>query len=92
MLRKQAERFILHLVNMAEGDRKVIESGRRTYTTIRKLPRVPASRISIRIPEQPARVTLQPQGSLVSDWEYLAGRVEVNVPAFEVHQMVMLEF
>ncbi|HEU5078468.1 MAG TPA: alpha-amylase family protein [Opitutaceae bacterium] len=46
-------------------------------------------RLSVRIPEHVARITLEPQGAALA-FEPHAGRVEMTVPRFECHQMVVL--
>jgi hypothetical protein len=92
VLRQQGSSSVLHLVNMAPGEREVVKSGTRRYVTIRSLPSVPPCRISVRAQREPQRVILQPQGTPLTDWRYENGRVEATVPEFQVHQMVVLEF
>jgi hypothetical protein len=92
VLRKRADSVVLHLVNMAEGEREVVKSGRRRYTTIHHLPAAGPCQVSIRTSRQPSRVTLQPQAMPLANWDYDAGRVQATVPQFQVHQMVVLDF
>jgi hypothetical protein len=92
VLRKQGSSLVLHLVNMAAGKRETVTRGRRRYVTIRSLPKVPPCRFSVRAEQKPARVVLQPQGTVQTSWRYEDGRVHGIVPQFEVHQMVVLEF
>jgi hypothetical protein len=92
VLRQQQSSTVLHLVNMASGERQVVKSGRRQYVRIRSLPSVPPCQVSIRAAQKPAQVTLQPQGISLADWSYEDGRVQANIPEFTVHQMVVLQF
>jgi hypothetical protein len=92
VLRQQGSARVLHLVNLARGDREVVAFGKRQYVTIGALPKVPLCRVSIQSPQRPTRITLQPQGTPLADWHYNADRVEAAVPEFAVHQMVVLEY
>ena len=91
VLRRRGDTRILHLVNMAAGERKVITTDRRRHTEITRLPPAPACRVTVRMPARPARVHLEPDGGDVTDWRYADGGVTVDVPAFPVHQMVVIE-
>ena len=91
VLRSKGNNRVLHLVNMAQGDREVVKVGRRAYVSINSLPPVPQCHVSIRTPSKPKAVTLQPQGTALTGWIYQDGRVEVTVPQFDVHQMVVFE-
>jgi hypothetical protein len=91
VLRRQGAASVLHLVNMAPGEREIVASGRRRYVAITSLPTVPACRVSIRSERKPVRVSLQPQAMPLTEWRYEAGRVEATIPPFQVHQMVVLE-
>jgi hypothetical protein len=77
---------------MAPGEREVAKAGHRRFVTIRSLPEVPASRVSVRTERKPDRVVLQPQGTPLTSWRYENGRVEATVPGLVVHQMLVLEF
>jgi hypothetical protein len=36
-------------------------------------------------------VTVQPGGTELKNWDYVDGRVGLVVPAFDVHQMVVMQ-
>ena len=91
VLRRQGERRIVHLVNMAPGERELHRSGKRAYPLIKSLPPVPECSVSVRLPGRPKCVKLQPQDELLESWEYEGGRVTIEVPGFGVHQMVVIE-
>lgn len=91
VLRRQGDRRIVHLVNMAPGERELHRSGNRAYPLIKALPPAPACRVSLRLPDRPTDVRLQPQGAAIEDWQYAAGRLTFEVPGFAVHQMVVIE-
>lgn len=92
VLREKEGTLILHLVNMAAGDRQTIKSGTRQYVTIRSLPKTPPCPISVRSDRKPTRIMLQPQDEPLSDWQYAHGRIEATVPEFDVHQMVVIQY
>ena len=92
VLRRQESSLVLHLVNMAPGEREVVKAGRRRYVSVRSLPEVPPCRVSVRAEQKPVRVVLQPQGTPLTSWRYENGRVEATVPGLVVHQMLVLEF
>jgi hypothetical protein len=91
VLRRQGDRQIVHLVNMAPGERAVHRSGTRSYALIKSLPRVRECRVSIRRSERPASLRFQPEDKSVDGWDYEAGRVTFVVPPFDIHQMVVIE-
>ena len=90
VLRRRGDTRILHLVNLARGERKVLTTDRRPHTEITSLPPAPACRVTVRAPQRPARVSLEPGGD-VAGWRWADGAVTVDVPAFPVHQMVVIE-
>jgi hypothetical protein len=92
VLREQGNSKVVHLVNMAPGDRETRKSAKRQYVTVHRLPTVPSCRVSVRSKQMPSRVTLQPTGRSPAQWEFQQGRVLVTVPEFSVHQMVVIEF
>ena len=92
VLRQRGSSLILHLVNMAAGDRETLISSKRRYVTVRSLPAVPACSVSIQADRKPARVMLQPQATPLKSWRYENGRVIADVPTFDVHQMIVCEF
>lgn len=87
---KESETLVAHLVNMATGDREVVTSGGRKYTTISRLPPVAPCRLLVRTDEQPREIRLQPQDMVCPQWSYEAGYVRVHVPAFDVHQIITI--
>jgi len=91
VLRHRGKTAVVHLVNMARSERKVVRTVRRRYTEIRSLPPAPACEVTVRLPARPTRVHLEPQGEDLDGWTYADGRASVTVPAFAVHQMVVFE-
>jgi len=90
VLRRKADEYILHLVNLAPGRREVTKAGIRKYTRITDIPPVPRTRISVRLPARPTAVTLQPQGAAPENWTFANGRLDAVVPEFGIHQMVVM--
>jgi len=91
VLRRRGDARVLHLVNMARGEREVLKTDRRRYTLITRLPPAPACRVSVRVPARPARVHLEPGGGDAETWEYADGCATIDVPAFAVHRMIVIE-
>ena len=91
VLREKGGRYVVHLVNMHPGKREIIAGGRRRYPMITEIPPVAKCRISVRLPAEPKSVELQPQGTPVDGWTYESGRLDVAVPSFGIHQMVVIE-
>lgn len=91
VLRRQPGRYVLHLVNMAPGRREVLSMGTRQYPKIDELPPVAPCRISVKVPVRPSGVAIQPQGISLNDWRFADGRLEMEVPGFDVHQMVVID-
>jgi hypothetical protein len=91
VLRNKDGRHVVHLVNMARGNRRIVDGGPRRLPIITDIPPVPGCRISVRLPERPRSVELQPQGTGVEGWTYEHGRLEAEIPQFGVHQMVVIE-
>jgi hypothetical protein len=89
-LREREGQQIVHLVNMAAGERATFRRAGREYTRIESLPPVPEVQIRLRLDERPAAVNLQPQGTLMEDWRFDAGVLRVTVPEFDVHQIVVV--
>ena len=90
VLRKKDRRHVVHLVNMAPGRREVVRSGNRLHTKITAIEPVPESRIVVETPGRPVSVELQPQATSLHDWHYDRGRLEIRLPGFGIHQMVVL--
>jgi len=91
VLREKDDRQIVHLVNMAPGRRQEVVANNRRYRRIEELPPVPACRIWVRLGAKPASVRLQPQDRPAPRWSFTDGRLQVEVPSFAVHQMVVIE-
>ena len=91
VLREQGHRRIVHLVNMAPGERQVFRGGRRTYVKISALPPVPECVVRVRVEQRPESVELQPQGEVSNRWTYRDGVVSVRVPSFQIHQIVVID-
>jgi hypothetical protein len=94
VLRLQDNQYVLHMVNMAKGQRTYYPPRRkrqRPVPFIHSLPAVEAHKASIRLPRKPKKITVQPADIVLKDWRYVDGRVELVVPKFEVHQMIVLQ-
>lgn len=90
VLRELDGRHIVHLVNMAPGNRRIITGGRRRYPMITEIPRVETCHVSVRLPARPHSVELQPQGTALEGWNYEEGRLEADLPPIDVHQMMVI--
>lgn len=91
VLRKKDDKHIVHMVNHAEGERELIKITWHKYYKITNIPPVPASHVSVKLAEKPKSVKLQPQNREVKNWQYKNGRLEVDVPGFAIHQMLVVE-
>jgi hypothetical protein len=91
VLREKEGQYIVHLVNMARGKREIIAGGRRRYPLTSEIPAVPKCHISVRLPAKPQAVHLQPQGIALDGWKFDSGRLEADLPPFEIHQMVVID-
>jgi hypothetical protein len=88
-LRQKGLQYALHLVNLAPGQRETITDGGRTYRSITSIPPVAPCRVSVRLSRKPSRVELQPQNVPLQEWRFEDGRLEAEVPGFEIHQMLI---
>lgn len=106
MLREREGQQVVHLVNLAEGKRTtstynaavlypgVVKDGQRGLRPeriITDIPAAPACRVSLRLEGRPASVTLQPQNQPLTHWKYENSRLEIAVPGFAIHQMVVVK-
>jgi len=91
VLRKQPGKCVLHLVNMAKGERDVVTAARRRYTKITNIPPVPPCRVSVRLPAKPTSIRLIPQNTTLEDWTYENGRLNAVLPEFAIHQLMVVE-
>ncbi|QNN23096.1 hypothetical protein HED60_12715 [Planctomycetales bacterium ZRK34] len=92
ILRQRGEQRIVHMVNMSKGHR-IITSRKGTYdaAVIDRLEPVPPCHVSLQLDHKPRAVTLQPQNQPVTGWRYANGRLEVDSPSFDVHQMIVID-
>jgi len=92
VLREKDGNLVLHMVNMAEGERMYAPK-LRSYqpVTIRRLPPVPPCGVTLRVPRKPQAVFVQPGNIKIGDWRYVNGRVELRAPPFDVHQMIVVQ-
>lgn len=80
------------MVNMAPGERTYAwKRGWYRPVTIHSLPAVRPHNATVRLPDEPRAVRLQPEDVPLEDWTYRDGRVELQVPAFDVHRMIVFE-
>lgn len=91
VLRIKDNKHIVHLVNHAEGDRKLIKITWHKYYKITNLPPVPDCHVSVKLAARPTSVKLQPQNSDITNWRFTNGRLEADVPSFAIHQMIVIE-
>ncbi|HUV65675.1 MAG TPA: hypothetical protein VMW24_17395 [Sedimentisphaerales bacterium] len=93
VLRQKNSQYILHEVNMAKGQRTYSPQRPGAYrpVTIHSFAPVKPHKTSIRVPSRPKRITMQPGDTEIKNWGYVEGRVELVVPAFDVHQMVVVQ-
>ncbi len=92
VLRERDGVRILHAVNIDPGRRdRDPQASRLTSLHLSELPSAPACHISALVARRPAVVTLQPQNQPVKEWMWRDGKVEFELPAFETHQMVVIE-
>jgi hypothetical protein len=93
LLREKDGARILHAVNIAPGRRERDPQALGFLNLhIRELPPAPACRVSLRLPQRPLSVTLQPQGKAIADWTWRDGQLDLALPSFETHQMLVFAF
>jgi len=91
VLRDKDGQTILHLVNIAPGQReRDAQALAFVNLHITELPPTPACRVSLQCAQRPQSVTLQPQAQPLPDWTWRDGRLEFTVPTFATHQMVVV--
>lgn len=92
VLRRRDREFIVHLVNRAPGKREIFEKTKAGGAKVRvtDIPPVPGCRISLRLPAKPRSVVVQPAGQKLRGWGWQGGRVEIDAPAFLIHQMLVI--
>ena len=91
LLREKGDQTIVHLINVAKGIRSQ-DPKSNAFVSLRidQLPPAPACRVSVALDRRPTSVLLQPQDKPVVNWVWNNGRVEFEVPGFDVHQMVVI--
>jgi hypothetical protein len=86
-LRRQDNRYVLHLLN------RTITSQRET--TVRRhvehLPPVGPVKVKMQLAARPARVTCVPASAAQPAWEWNAGTLSVTVPSVEIHTALVVE-
>ena len=92
VLREKAGATVLHAINVAAG-RRDRDPKANAFVNLRvaELPLAPACRVSVGLPQRPAAVHLQPQNLELKEWAWRDGRLELALPAFETHQMVVIQ-
>lgn len=91
VVREKANEQILHLVNIAPGKRQRDPKVQPFLNLeIKELPPAPPCRVTLRVPQRPGSVTLQPQGEPLANWTWDDGRLDLAVPGFDVHQLVVV--
>ena len=89
-LREKANNYVVHLANLSPGKRRNGTWRQRSYQVITDVPPIPACAVSVQLAAKPAAVYLQPQGKKIDDWQFRNGRLEVAVPPFDFHQMIVI--
>jgi hypothetical protein len=91
ILREKDNQKVVHLVNMAKGERTRDERNSWNLSTcIKNIPATPPCNITLSLTGKPKSVILQPQGLEVMDWTYKKGYLQVTVPSFDIHQMLIV--
>ena len=91
ILREKDNQKVVHLVNMAKGERTRDERNSWNLSTcIKNIPPTPPFHITLSLTGKPKSVILQPQGLEVKDWSYKKGYLQVKVPSFDIHQMLIV--
>jgi hypothetical protein len=91
LLRETDGAKVLHAVNIAPGRRERDPQALGFLNLhIKELPPAPACRASLRLPQRPLSVTLQPQGKAITDWTWRDEQLDLALPSFETHQMVVI--
>ncbi|MBM4092711.1 MAG: hypothetical protein FJ276_25375 [Planctomycetes bacterium] len=92
VLREKDNATVLHLVNIAPGKREY-DPKTPGFVNMRltELPSAPACRTALRLSSRPHKVTLEPQDQACDDWTWSDGLLNLTIPAFDVHQMVVIQ-
>ena len=91
VLRQRNKYYFLHLVNRAPGKRDSARSQwSQPYQRITDIPTAPRCHVSIKSPSKPVAVRLEPQGVNLDSWAYKNGRIEADVPEFQIHQILVM--
>jgi hypothetical protein len=92
ILREKNEMFIVHEINKSQGIRdtlRMLTVG--PYVKISELPSVASHEVLIQLPEKPERIILQPGNTILNEWNYNSGKLSVQIPGFDIHQMIIIE-
>lgn len=84
--RTKGDTNIVHLVNMAHGD----GTGQGASRRIVDIPAAEPCRLMLRTSDRPRQVSLEPGGRKPADWSYADGLLQVAVPGFPIHEMVVI--
>lgn len=93
IVRKQAGRTIVHLVNRHPGiSRKTTKPGPALpHYEITNIPPVKSHLVRLRMAKRPQQIRLQPQNQSFKAWTYIKGMVNINVPEYAIHQLIVVE-
>ncbi len=90
------DRLVLHLLfanTVLRGGTMEMHGGTirdtRPIEVVEELLPLRDTRLSLRLPREIGRVTLEPQGKTVA-WQQANDRIELTIPEFNCHQMVVL--
>jgi len=91
-LRRRGNEMIVHFVNIAAGKR-ARDPATNPFVALRveELPPAPACRVSVAVQREPEFILLQPQGMEIRTWKYESGRIEFEIPGFDIHQMAVIK-
>jgi hypothetical protein len=88
----EKKQYIIHEINKSKGNRIDLQRpGKRHYLKITDIPAIKAHQISVKLPHPPKRVMIQPGHISLQDWKYENGRLNISIPAFHIHQMIVIE-
>ncbi len=91
LLREKDGLKILHMLNIAPGQRqRDLQAPGFLNLLVKELPPAPACKVSLRLSQPPVSVRLQPQDQAVTNWTWRAGRLELSLPSFQTHQIVVI--
>jgi len=90
VLRQKENTHIVHLVNMAKGRNIITKGSVIPHRKITDIPQAPACHLSIKLPNKPSSVHLQPSNLKLKKWRYDNNRLEIDISSFKIHQKIVI--